>query len=111
MPLGTCTQINSAAPRLWLLGLVASLCGSVYKACVLEGHQLEEFLSPTSLQNASFRQTLLDLLQDALDCLIPASLIWADAGIDPIVVGAAGTVTSLLGARSVFLSTLHQQHS
>lgn len=52
-------------------------------------------------------QVMMDFLQDILDCVIPISLIWptgSDASLQPLLVGACGTVTSILGLRSVILS-------
>ena len=99
--------INDLAPRLWLTGLIASLLYNLYRA---ECHFKDAFeegkikdvsggLLKMTKYDPIFQSHLLDALQDLLDMCIPLTLsnmIQFSQG----TVGLAGTITSLLGARS-----------
>lgn len=102
-------MINDLAPRLWLTGLIASLLYNLYQA---ECHFKDAF-EEGKVKDASsglvkmvkydpiFQSHLLDALQDLLDMCIPLTL----SNMYPFsqgTVGLAGTITSLMGARSLW---------
>lgn len=103
--------VNDLAPRLWLTGLVASLLCNLYRA---EYHFKDAF-EEGKIKDASggfvkmlkhdsiFQAHLLDALQDLLDMCIPLSLSNMYQ-FSQGAVGLAGTVTSLMGARSLWPS-------
>ena len=107
---GTLAAINRQAPRLWLLGILSSLLVNlhrIHKTFTERKVQVHLLLGgaparPTEiLWEGEMRKASKDALQDLIDLIIPLSLIgWIS--VSPGTVGLAGTVTSLLGASSLY---------
>ena len=101
--------VNDLAPRLWLTGLIASVLYNLYRA---ESH-FKEAMSEGKIKDFSggflkmvqhdpiFQSHLLDALQDLLDMTIPLTLSNMYT-FSQGTVGLAGTITSLMGARSLW---------
>lgn len=101
--------MNYWAPRFWLGGLLCSLLTNLYR---LQQAHAATCLRVSSANIRSFatevlremddgtRQTAVDALQDLVDLVIPVSMLGV-VEVSPIIVGAAGTFTSLLGAASL----------
>ena len=110
----TAQKISKNAVRFWLIGLTFSLISGVYKS-----HQLAQRLKfaqrprATAEKEAERRVELhqlaadtkavrLQMLQDACDIVNPGtSTGWFS--FNEGVIGAAGTLSSLLGARSQWI--------
>ncbi|WFD47310.1 Peroxisomal membrane protein PMP27 [Malassezia furfur] len=110
----TAQKISKNAARFWLIGLTFSLISGVYKS-----HQLAQRLKfaqrprATAEKEAERRVELhqlaadtkavrLQMLQDACDIVNPGtSTGWFS--FNEGVIGAAGTLSSLLGARSQWI--------
>lgn len=97
--------VNRNAPRLWLLGLLSSLSLNLYKIhrlnpdCLKSRGDAHEALCK-GLDHQATRQVVKDALQDAVDLVIPLSLM-GSIDVNPGVVGLAGTFTSCLGISSL----------
>lgn len=107
----TLAAINRQAPRLWLLGILSSLLVNLHRIHkTFTERQVHVHLllggapapRPTEiLWEGEMRKASKDALQDLIDLIIPLSLIgWIN--VSPGTVGLAGTVTSLLGASSLY---------
>lgn len=105
--------INRHAPRLWLFGILASLMVNLHK---MQKNFMERQItmkllvqggpnaSPFLLLDKEMRKVTKDTLQDLIDLVIPLSIIgWLD--LSPGTVGLAGSITSLMGASSVYPTT------
>lgn len=99
-------RINYHAPRLWFLGIVASLLTNLHRI-QLSYHQrqvgqlLGTRASKELISDRELKKVCKDALQDLIDLVIPLSLMgWVD--ITPGTVGLAGAITSLMGASSLY---------
>jgi peroxin-11B len=100
--------VNDLAPRLWMIGLLASLAYNIYRAEIhlkisMEEGKIKSYSDLFDLlkDDSVLRNFLLEALQDLLDLVIPLSLsgmIEFSSG----TVGLAGTITSLLGSRNLW---------
>lgn len=89
----TLLAINKQAPRLWMLGIAASLMVSLYKL------EMKRRQGKVSLWDP----LVYKAVQDAIDLLIPLSITgWLP--LSSGTVGLAGTITSLMGAWSIYPS-------
>lgn len=104
------TFVNENAPRLWLLGLVSSLSLNLYKIHRLQPLLQKCTVTPAELReivqeaDGETRQAAKDALQDLIDLIIPLSLI-GSVQVSPGIVGAAGTVTSILALTTMWPSS------
>lgn len=110
----TAQKISKNAARFWLIGLLCSLISGVYKSVQLaQRTKLAQRPRATAEKEAERRVELhqiaadtkavrLQMLQDACDIINPGtSTGWLN--FNDGVIGAAGTVSSLLGARSQWI--------
>lgn len=110
---GTLEFINKYAPRLWLFGILSSLSLNLYKLqatferrqvhlrkLLVAGHlnELGEKLKGLDEEGKKVAQSALI---DMIDVIIPLSML-GFIEISPGVVGLAGTITSVLGAASLW---------
>jgi peroxin-11B len=101
-------NINKQAPRLWLFGIAASLAVNLHK--MQQNFMQRQVQMKLMVQGESGGKMLLDkemkkvtkdTLQDLIDLVIPLSIIgWLD--LTPGTVGLAGSITSLMGAVSLY---------
>jgi len=101
-------RINANAPRLWLLGIAASLTVNLYK---MEQNFLSRKIQLRMLMNGSIGAGhLLDremskltrsALQDLIDLIIPLSIM-GYINISASTVGLAGSITSVMGAMAIY---------
>ncbi len=105
-------SINQNAPRLWLLGILASLLVNLYKIqknflqrqveirLLLQGAPKEGL---AKMLDKEMRQVTRDALQDMIDLVIPLSMLgWIKAS--PGTVGLAGAITSVVGTDELYPS-------
>lgn len=110
----TAQKISKNAARFWLAGLTFSLVSGFYKSYQLaQRTKLAQRPRATAEKEAERRVELnqiaadtkavrLQMLQDACDWVNPGSSTgWVN--FNDGVIGAAGTVSSLLGARSQWI--------
>lgn len=100
--------VNKQAPRLWLLGILSNLMVNLHRIQVnfqqRQFQLLTEPLSVTKVLDKEMRKLTKDALQDLIDLVIPLSLTgWVEAS--PGTVGLAGSITSLMGAVSLYPSS------
>ena len=100
----TIIGINQLAPRLWLLGIASG--------AVVNLHRLNVFLrskrkaktsdpDPDVSVELAIEKHSRDAIQDTIDLLIPLSIIgWLPLSQGQI--GLAGSITSLMGAYSIY---------
>lgn len=110
---GTLESINKQAPRLWLFGILSSLALNLYKLQsiferrqihlrqLLVGGHLQELGAKVKGLDEEGRKAAQSALSDMIDLIIPLSML-GFIDISPGVVGLAGTVTSILGAISLW---------
>jgi len=94
--------INKQAPRLWLLGIVSNLMINLHKIH-LNYHSISLLSGLHKNQEAEgeLRKASKDAVQDMIDLIIPLSLMgWIS--VSPGTVGLAGSITSLMGALSLY---------
>lgn len=89
------------APRLWLTGLAASFLYNIYRIELTLRENKEEGKLESGIFNAFYKDPLLqkclvDAFQDLVDMIIPLS-ISGMISFDQGTVGAAGTITSIIG--------------
>lgn len=116
----TYETFSKTAQRFWLFGLTCSLLNGLYKSYLLnERTRIAQRPRPTAEKESERRVELnqlgsetlgvrLQLLQDACDWINPASSL-GFLGFSDGVVGLAGTVSSLLGARAQWVKVNGQK--
>lgn len=94
--------INEQAPRLWLLGIVSNLMINLHK--IHRTYHSISLLSGTCKSREAeyeLRKASKDAIQDMIDLIIPLTLMgWIS--VSPGTVGLAGSITSLMGALSLY---------
>lgn len=101
-------MINQTAPRLWLLGIASSLLVNLHKIQKnflrrqVDVHLLIQGAPKgRELLDGEMKKYTKDALQDLIDLIIPLSMLgWIN--VSPGTVGLAGTITSIMGATSLF---------
>lgn len=112
----TAKKISKNAARFWLTGLSFSLLSGAYKTYVLRARLASASRPRATAEKEAERKVELtqihteqaavryQMTQDSLDWLIPATgAEFLD--LDEGVLGIAGTITSLLGARTQWKAT------
>ena len=108
----TMADINKHAPRLWLVGILASLMVNLHK--MQQNFMQRQVQAKLLVQGApaggkalldkEMQKVTRDTLQDLIDLTIPLSIVgWLD--LSPGTVGLAGSITSLMGAASLYPSS------
>ena len=101
--------VNKNAPRLWFIGILASLLTNLYKVRCgymqrVGGFSLLTKAEPhglSSIMDVEMQRLTKDSLQDLIDLVIPLSLMdWIK--VSSGTVGLAGSITSLMGATSIY---------
>lgn len=102
--------INRQAPRLWLLGILASLSVNLHKVqknflqrqmgtkLLVQGAPV---VTPSGMLDQEMRKLTKDTLQDLIDLVIPMSIL-GYVNVSSGTVGLAGSITSLMGAASIY---------
>lgn len=112
MEKSTMASINQTAPRLWFLGILASLVVNLHKIqknFLQRQMEMRLLLQGTpqgglaKVLDKEMRKVTRDALQDMIDLVIPLSLMgWIDVSAG--TVGLAGAITSVMGAAAIYPS-------
>jgi len=107
----TIARINKRAAQFWMTGILFSIVSGLYRLRDLQAREARaRKVRPTPEKEADRKTELkgvlsqrsavrLQLVQDSLDVLIPATTL-GYTRLDEGTVGLAGFVTSLLGLRA-----------
>lgn len=100
-------SINKEAPRLWLIGIMASLSVNLHK--IQKNFLARKIDAKIIMQGGTgsldkeMKKVTKDAVQDLIDLVIPLSILgWVN--VTPGTVGLAGTITSIMGAASLYPS-------
>lgn len=100
----TMNTINKQAPRLWLLGIMANLIVNLYKIQLNFYQRKVDLLTAPNVLDREMKKFTKDAVQDLIDLTIPLSILgWIN--VSPGTVGLAGSISSLMGAASIYPSS------
>jgi len=109
VPSPALAALNALSPRLWLLGIASSLVLNLHRVQQVTLHRTRlsyaEAADPAADADlaAELRRLGRAVVQDTLDMAIPLTTM-GYLPLSPGLVGAAGSVTSVLGAMAIYPS-------